>query len=343
MANENRTSKDCLAVVEELRRHPYRYDFFQALRLLENANIDRPRWGQSSHPWEDAVRLGQRPSMAFAASTLAAVEPGHNGQPACLLSVFFGLFGPNGALPIHLTELAYERFYQDKDETFARFMDVFHHRMLSLYYHSWAVAQPTVNFDRPEDDRFKDRVGAFLGQGFSAFKDRDAMPDLVKRFFCGHLSSQSRHVEGLTSLVSHFFELPVEIEEFVGQWLQLTEDLRCHIGWSTELGVLDVSATIGSRVWVRHLKFRLIIGPMKLSQYQRFLPGGNSLDRLIAVVKNYIGDELIWDVNLILKKEEVSTVELGRQGQLGWSSWLAVESPEEDARDLCLNPFAAAS
>lgn len=183
MANENRTSKDCLAVVEELRRHPYRYDFFQALRLLENANIDRPRWGQSSHPWEDAVRLGQRPSMAFAASTLAAVEPGHNGQPACLLSVFFGLFGPNGALPIHLTELAYERFYQDKDETFARFMDVFHHRMLSLYYHSWAVAQPTVNFDRPEDDRFKDRVGAFLGQGFSAFKDRDAMPDLVKRFF----------------------------------------------------------------------------------------------------------------------------------------------------------------
>ena len=66
----------------------------------------------------------------------------------------FGLFGPHGPMPMHVTELARERLRAHQDPTLARFSDIFHHRLLALFYRSWAQNQPTVQHDRPKNDRF---------------------------------------------------------------------------------------------------------------------------------------------------------------------------------------------
>ena len=132
----------------------------------------------------------------------------------------FGLLGPNGPLPMHITEYARHRLRHAGDPTLSRFLDLFHHRFLALFYRAWAQAQPHVNRDRPEHDRFLVYVGAFVGIAPPPLRHRDTVPDLAKLFHAGTLVRQVRNAEGLAAILRQFFRVPVGIEEFVGHWLR---------------------------------------------------------------------------------------------------------------------------
>src|SRR6476661_870390 len=169
---------DALTFFAALAEAPYSYDFYQTLRRLECLFDRSPRWGEALRPIDEPVRLGQDPDLSFAPAPLASFGA-QDGKPPRLQVRLFGLFGPNGPLPIHLTEYARERLQHAGDPTLSRFLDVFHHRFLALFYRAWAQAQPHVNRDRPKDDRFTTYVGALLGMSLDAFRDRDALPDLA--------------------------------------------------------------------------------------------------------------------------------------------------------------------
>jgi type VI secretion system protein ImpH len=143
-------------------------NFYQALRLLENAHPDKPRIGASLRPRDDAVRFGQDPSLSFEPGALARFTPATLDAKARLAVNFFGLFGANGPLPLHLTEYARERARNHGDGTLAAFLDVFHHRMVSLFYRARASAEPAISLDRLEADRFADYVGSLFGIGTPA-------------------------------------------------------------------------------------------------------------------------------------------------------------------------------
>ena len=319
---------------------PWAWDFFAALRRIEAANPDRPRLGRGKRPAQDAVRLAQEPAVVFAPATLAGWEAGEGGLPPRLLVHFFGLFGPDGPLPLHLSEYARDRRRNFRDATFQRFADLFHHRALSLFWRAWADSQPTVSFDRPGEDRFGRYVASLIGIGLDSYRDRDAMPDLTKLHFAGHLATQTRHAEGLGDILSEFFAMPVRVECFIGGWLTLPRADQTRLGGSAETASLGGSILLGARVWSRQHKFRLVFGPLGLADYVRLLPGGASFGRLIPIVRNYAGDTLEWDVNLILKREEVPRIQLGRSGKLGWTTWLTPRRAETDAADLFLDASA---
>src|SRR5262249_57140253 len=101
--------------------------------------------------------------LAFSRGAPAAFE-GEAG-PAPMVQRVVGLFGPNGALPIHLTDWARDRARNSGDSAFVRFLDIFHHRMLALFYRAWAQAQPAVSVDRPRQDYFGRRLAALCGLG----------------------------------------------------------------------------------------------------------------------------------------------------------------------------------
>jgi len=321
-----------------LARTPWRFGFFQTLRQLDSLQPERPRLGMTTRASDDPIRLGQEPSLIFAPAELAALLPPGSGQPPRLLVYFLGLFGPNGPLPLHLTDHARERLRQAGDPTFARFADVFHHRLLSLFYRAWAQAQPAVNFDRPQQDRFGIYLGTLAGTGMPAYQGRDAMPDLAKRHFTGHLSCQTHHAEGLRSMLAEFLRLPVRIEEFIGHWLVLPDDCRLRLGTSPTSGLLGQTTTLGGRVWDHQSKFRVIIGPLGLVDFRRLLPGGDSLNRVRDLVRNYLGDQLDWDLNPVLAAPEVPKLRLGRGGRLGWTTWLLSRPLCREGDDLKLNP-----
>ncbi len=365
MADSDREAAGRVAFFAALADRPYEFDFYQALRRLDSLFRELPRLGRSRRPADDAVRLCQEPSLAFAPSTLLRCAPSKGVKQPRVSVAFGGLFGSQGPLPLHLTEYARDRIINSADPTFARFLDIFHHRMLSLVYRSWADAQPTVQFDRPESDRFSAYVGSLCGVGNPSLQNRDAMPDLAKLFFSGRLACHARNAEGLQAMLTEFFRLPMRLVEFVGRWLRVPDDCRCvlagdggealadplRVGLGAArpkyeqqtLGMaqLGVSATIGEFVWDCQTKFRIVAGPMTLADYQRLLPGGTSLERLKAIVKNYSGLELDWDIHLLLEQEEVPETHLGSMGQLGWTTWLVSERPERDADDLVLTPQAA--
>jgi type VI secretion system protein ImpH len=252
--------------------------------------------------------------------------------------LLFGLLGPNGALPIHLTEYIRDRLRNDDDPTLARFLDLFHHRMLSLFYRAWANSQPTVQADRPQDDRFRLYVGSLFGLGLSSLQDRDRVPDSAKLYYAGALGCQNRHAGGLRALLAEFFGMPVALEEFVGQWIVLPERDRLYLGASSATGLLGVNSTVGERIYDCQQKFRVRFGPMGYEDYLRMLPGSDSLKRLVDLVRSYIGFELDWDVNLVLKKNEIPALKLDQPRQLGRTAWLLSRPAERDASDLKLQP-----
>jgi type VI secretion system protein ImpH len=340
MATTMGRETDSLAFFAALSEAPYRHDFYQTLRRLECLYDTKPRWGHAQRPIDEPVRLGQDPDLSFAPAPLASFETGGTGRPPRLQVRLFGLLGPNGPLPLHITEYVRERLRHSSDPTLSRFLDLFHHRFLALFYRAWAQAQPHVNRDRPKEDRFAIYLGSFLGTGSEVFHHRDAVPDLAKLFHVGTLIRHTRNAEGLGSILQHFFRVPVQIEQFVGHWMALGPRERTYLG--REGAVLGSSAVVGSQVWDRQHKFRVCLGPLTFADYESFLPGGTRIQKLVDWVRLYVNFEFEWDVRLVLERKEVPPARLGDGRRLGWTTWLGRRPAESDADDLCLNPEAFA-
>ena len=325
-------------LIQALHQRPFGFDFFRAVRLLEVLFRRWPRLGESLSPRQDPIRFKQRPSLAFAPSTIDRFEPPTEELPAKLFVNFAGLFGPNGPLPLHVTEYAHDRLTNARDGTLVGFCDIFHQRMLSLFYRAWAVNQKSADLDRPEDSRFALYIGSLFGIGMESLRDRDAVSDWAKLFYSGRLVAQTRNAEGLKAIIEDYFGMPTVIETFSGHWMTLPESSTCRLGATPDTGSLGVTAIVGSRIWDCQLKFRIRLGPMSLADLTRLLPTGASFRRLKTWVLNYLHEEFFWDAQLVLKREEVPETCLGRAGLLGWTTWLKSKPFGHDAEDLILNP-----
>ena len=329
--------RDPVEVERLLVERAEKMDFFQAVRLLENAYPERPRVGASLRPRDDSVRFGQDPSLSFNPTAISYYRPASARAKARLAVNFFGLFGPNGALPLHLTEYARERQRNEGDPTLVAFVDVFHHRMLSLFYRARASAEPAISLDRPDGDRFSTYVGSMFGIGSPAMRERDEIGDFAKLHFAGLMANQKRPAAGLVTILREYFKLPIEMEQFVGHWMRLPAEAQTRIGMQDQGSRIGLSAVLGRQVWDCQNKFRLVIGPLDYEDYKRMLPGGPSMQRLSAWVKNYAGPVLEWDVRLLLKKKEVPPLKLGGT-QLGWTTYLASRPAARDTDQLLINP-----
>lgn len=320
MAGEDRSHARLLALRALLETHPERLGFHQILRRIEHANSDRPRLGESTHPADDAVRLSQEPTLAFTPTPITGVEWTKTGVPR-LITVFLGLFGPNAPMPTHITEYARDRMRNASDPTFAHFVDLFHHRMLSLYYRAQANTEPAFGEDRPATNRWNKYLGSLVGMGTPATRQRDALPDKTKLYYAGRLAPQVRTAEGLRAMIAEYFGVKAEIEELVGEWI----DLPPEACWSLSKGQkaeLGRGTTVGKRAWSCQSKFRVVIGPVAHERVPAFLPGGDSYARLSAMVRGYVGDQLAWDLRLVLPEKGRPAWRLGGPSRLGWDSWL---------------------
>lgn len=335
MAREDGSTSRALVLLQSVEEDPYRFGLLSLIRRLDCANPEGPRTGRSTSPSQDLVRFSQAPYNEFAASTVTGLAR-NEGRPPRLVQTFFGLFGPDGPLPTHLTEFARDRERQHRDPTISRFADIFHHRMIGLFYQAWAQSQPTVQCDRPDEDSFASYTAALVGFKPGSLRDADAMPLPAKLSFSGHLGSLPRHREGLEQLVASFFEVPAQVTEFIAHWLKIPRKDHLKLGEAGLTGRLGSDAVLGERVWQRQDKFRLALGPLSLDEYSAFLPTGKSFKALVDVVRNYVGLEMLWEVNLVLDRHEKPVTCLGKSGTLGWTSWLQSERQEEDVHDLML-------
>jgi len=327
-------------MLDELRQLPAQYTLFGALRRIEQAHPGRPRLGESRKAADDPVRVVQRPTLCFAPSEVVDFEEDSRVIPR-LGQFGFGVFGPNGALPLHLTELAYTRERQADDPTLTDFINAFQHRFASLFYRAWANADPCTSFDRASLDDFRLYVGALIGVGPKAARERDAVLDYAKLGRCGLFAPQTRSAEALEQIVAGYFSLDARIVPFVGTWLNIPRDARCRLGVTPEFATLGLAATLGEATWQCQSRFEITLGPLAIGEFVNFLPGARGLAELKALVRLYTNEEWSWCVRLLLNPTDIPPLQLGGSGWLGWTTWLGAR--REVARDAVLEGSQAAA
>lgn len=326
------------AWLQRVAEAPHRYDFYQVLRHIEAAHPGLPRLGEALRPVDEPLRVAQPAELSFAAAALQAIEPGAHGPR--LQQRIFGLLGPNGALPLHLTELVRERQHHHADPTLQRFLDLFTHRFALLFYRAWAQAQPTVSLDRRDDGGFTRRIASLIGLGSATLAGRDALGDAPKLHFAGRLARPVRDAEGLEAWCRSTFGVPLRVQPWTGHWMPLGDDERSRL--SLRLGQpVGGGAVLGATVWDVQHKFRIVIGPLPLARFRAFLPDGDDLARLQALVRQWVGLEFAWDVRLVLARTEVPAARLGGAPadatRLGRTAWMGRRRRPGDADELVLD------
>jgi type VI secretion system protein ImpH len=332
------------SLFEALAARPRMHDFFAVLRRVESLRADLPRIGRAARPSLEVLRLGSEAEMDFAPASLAVFEPDAPGAPRLGVR-FFGLLGPQGPMPTALTEYVRDRLRSRGDATLARFLDMFHHRLLSLFYRAWAQSQPATHLDRPQDDRFSAWLGSSIGSA-NAAHGAGHLPEHARLFQAGLLGARSRHPEGLAKLLSGHFGVPIRIEQHVAQWLVPEAADRSRLGFAgsrpernrLQPPRLGASANAGNKVRDRQFKFRVVVGPMAFEDYEAFLPGTPRWLALADWVRSYAGLHLRHDVQLVLAGAQVARPCLGHRVRLGVSTWIGRDEPSRDRDELRLRP-----
>jgi type VI secretion system protein ImpH len=344
VASESGTSNTDLkesVVGERLRQEPFRFDFFQAVRLLEKFFPERTPVGRFAHPSGEVVRFGAHNSLAFPASQIQSMEWPENQDGAPSMTVnFMGLTGPEGILPNPYTSLIIERS-RASDGSLRDFLDIFNHRFISLFYRAWRKYRFDVSAERDERDRFSRHLLSLLGLGTDGLQDRQAVPDDSLIYYSGLLAQRPRSAQALRQILTDYFAVPVVIEQFSGGWYRLDPAARCCFAEGiSDSECLGIGTVVGDEVWNQQSKLRIILGPLSLEKYLEFLPDGSNWEPLRSWIKFFSNEELDFEVKLILEREQVPVCELGAVDasgpQLGWVSWLKSVPLGRDPDDTVL-------
>lgn len=321
------------ATLQDAQARPWEHGFMPLLRKLAAAEPAMPQVGQAQRPQQENFRLGQQASLTFAPRELAKVEvkQGPDDKARAHIKLFgLGTLGPNGALPIHFTELVRERVEAKRDNTLADFIDLFHHRAFSHIYRAWSQSQSAAGLDRSGQETFSTYI-ARLGGDEPSEVQGSALAPHARWASSAHRVRAARNPDGLVSTLSRFFGVTVQLREYMLQWMPIEPQDQCKLGQASLSSVLGEGAMAGEVVPDRQSRFRLVIGPLSMDGYLRLTPQGSAsgkdLPALIEIVRSFIGFEYVWEVELLIRSDAAPQAQLGNGTQLGWSTWMASDGP----------------
>ena len=357
---------------QRLFEEPYVFDFFQAVRILQRLE-GRRLVGYNGPPGAEAVRFRAHVSLSFPASSIHdLIHPLPGDRTPVMVQAFLGLTGPSGILPRHYSEMLYrlekDRINRNPEKhAFRDWLDLFNHRLVSLFYRAWEKYRFFLPFERgqhqePEPDLFTACLYSLVGLGFPSLRNRlhvsvreasaggelgggralARIESLALLRYGGLLAQQVRSAAGLQAILQDYFLLPVRVLQYQGQWLRIEPSQQSRL-LDTGNSQLGLTTVIGERVWDIQSKFRLRMGPLEYRQFLDFLPDlapipqRKALFMLFHMVKIYVGPSLDFDVQLVLKSSEVPECHLaeglGFGAHLGWNTWLRSEELRDDPED----------
>ncbi len=320
-----------------LRDEPQAFGFFQAVSLLHRIRSRRVAVGLFSDPADEVVRFSVPDSIAFPPSEIHALDIPDDDR-ALMRVNFMGLTGPQGLLPYHYTLLIADR-NRVRDRAIGDFFDLFHHRMLSLFYRAWEKYRFQVAYERGDSDGLTQHLRDLVGVGLETDQRHLPVPDDALLFYTGVLGPQPRGAQGLEQMLTEHFDVPVRVVQFVGRWYPLRRHDQCELGddWSPA-NQLGLGAVAGDEIWDAQTCFRVRIGPLSRSRYDAFLPGGRDHKTLRALARFYCHDQFDIELQLVLAKDDVPGLVLGADGPrpLGWCTWIRTGDLAVDADETIL-------
>ncbi len=337
---------------EALFARGFEFDFFQAVRLLARLFAHRKPVGSTARPQEEFVRFGQlgstpdvkeaRLSMAFPASAVHAVERAPDADdPVRMTVAFFGLTGTQGVLPLCYTEWMVAR-RAARDTTLAAFLDLFQHRLMSLFYRAWEKHSPPVLYElaavrdqRP--DPFTQYLFDLIGMGTEGLRGRMRIQDEALLLYAGLVAQRPVSAASLRGILRDYFSLPVAIEQNVGDWYPLEDADLCYLAPESSRNQLGEAAFAGDAIWNQQSLFRIRLGPLSLERFLEFLPDGSAMAKLAELTIWLVEQAMAFEVQVLLRAEDVPYARLTDDGpsapRLGWIGWLKTAEFEAPAAD----------
>lgn len=310
---------------------PRRFRFDAAVRLLTRA-------ARSADPAE-AVRFRTVPGLGYPAAEVAALKPPQEGRASELTTPVIGLTGAAGVLPRLYTEVLTTTL-RNRSHALHDFLDMLSNRITAMFagaaikYRLNRSAEAAVATGRPQDDRVAEVLLAFTGFATPHLTPRLAVGVEPLLHYSGYFSSRPRSAERLKALVSDWLGRNVEVEQFAGTWLPLPPDQRTSLAVGRHPGAwnrLAVDAAIGVRAWDPQARIILRIGPLDYPSFAALLPDHAGLQRLVSLVRTFLGYETGFAVNPVLAGPEVPALRLDRDAdpapRLSWNTWIPAPKP----------------
>ena len=319
---------------------PYKFEFFQAVRLLEKMFPERSPVTRSVTPQTEVVRFRGNASLKFPPSQIFEIIESHDEfadrQKIEMFVNFMGMVGIVGVLPIHYTELIVDRARYG-DTTMWSFLDIFTHRAVSMFFRAWEKYRFPVQYERGNDD-FTNYLYDFAGLGTNGLRNKLNLDDESLLPYSGLIIQKPHSTTAIEQILSDYFGINAKIEQFFGQWLDLDEESITQLGEANS--TLGSTAIIGTRIWEQQSKFRVILGPLSFKEFQAFLPNGTAYKPSRSMLRFLVGLELDFDVQLKLQAKQVPscilTTRAQRRPMLGWTSWLKTKPFTEDDDQVVL-------
>lgn len=318
-----------------LEERPFAVEFYQAVQLLERLYPQRQPVGAFFPPATEVVRFASHTRTAFPASEVQFIQ-WPQSRPPVLGVNFLGLIGPSGVLPRVYSSLVLERL-QERDRTLLDFLDIFVHRLTSLFYQIWRKYHVSAAIGSGED-RCTGYLQSLIGLGTAGVQNRQEVADESLVFYAGLLGPGPRSAIALEHLCRDFFQAPVRVIQFVGAWYDLPRKAQCELNDQERISRQPgLGAVAGDQVFGHASKARIRVGPLSLERYREFLPGESGYRAMRALTRFYSGEQIDFDVQLVLARAEVPEYELGGDGSaalpLGLCSWAKTEAFQADPDD----------
>lgn len=319
MARTNR--KSALTVRDILFQEPYRFEFHQAIKLLEYLYPKAVPFGETVNPLDEVITVKSRIYLESMASDIYSLEnvPLGSHSPAILNVNFMGIAGIQGPLPFPYTEMLIQRI-RNGDSSLKDFLDIFNHRLASILHRIRKQYLISLNSHVPEKTEIAIGLKAFIGIGQPALEHRLHVSDRSLLDYAGLYWSHPRSAKGLESILNSYFNIPIRVERCVGRWRLLTKDQQTHIGQTGQWQKLGDGAVLGTRIWDQVNHFRLHVGPIDAEKLDVFLPSGKGFARLKDLTELYVGSILDFSIRYVVKNPPSTC--LGQKAYLGWRSWL---------------------
>lgn len=298
---------------------PSAFGFLALMREVERAHPTRPRIGRNQTLAEEVIRLGQEPFLAHPDRNVSQAEEREGGRLR-VRSNFLGYFGPQGALPVNTTAEVYQ-WYMMKDEAFVRLADLFTNRFQQLFFRAWSNARGITQLDHPEEDRFQSYVGAAIGLASPALRGRGTVPDMARLPVAGLAMGRIKSAVRLRQMLEQLCLTEITIEEHVPSWLTFEASDVTKLGQANAR--LGQDCRLGARVQTVNEKIRVGVACDSQAEYQSYLPGGTRFQRITELLFSYLGHGTEVEISPSLPTDQVMPVQLGRNGALGWTGWVA--------------------
>jgi type VI secretion system protein ImpH len=321
------------SLIDWLFAEPFRFDFFQAVRLLEKLAPYAVPPGQASEPEKEVVRFRSRVALDFPASDIQrlARSPEPGGPPEMTVN-FMGLAGAFGPMAMPDTELVLDRI-RSKDFAARDFLDIFNHRLISLVYQVRKRHRLALNNQLPEETPIARHLYSFFGLGLDSLHGRLKIPDRTLLYTAGILAQQPRSAAGLEQLLFCHFQIAASVRQLAGCWRPLESSEWTRIGLVQGRNQrLGETAVAGTRIWDQQGAFLVQLGPFTQAEFRDFLPNGTAYLPLCELTRFYAGPEFEFGFQLTLKAADVPETRLG-QALLGWTSYLKTRPfPHDDSQ-----------